>query len=98
MSAHFASVLVPANRVPDILRVADLAGAALPALIDVEGEDSPLVANLQAAVAGIRREAKASAGDAAVDRAQLTLLVGTAAKRASVFDDRAAVMAAEACL
>ncbi|MBR0662780.1 hypothetical protein GXW71_00290 [Roseomonas hellenica] len=105
MSAHFASVLVPASKTSDISTIADLAALTLQDLIATLGDDAMEVANLQAAVEGIRHALKTHATrpgtampDVAIDRAQLSLIISAAAGKAVSFDARAAVMVAESCL
>lgn len=105
MSAHFASVLVPPSKTSDIATIADLAALTLQDLIASLGDDAAEVANLQAAIDDIRRELKTHAArhgaappDVAIDRAQLSLIIAAAARKATSFDARAAVMVAESCL
>jgi hypothetical protein len=105
MSAHFASVLVPPSKTSDIATIADLAALTLQDLIASLGDDAVEVANLQAAIDGIRQELKSHAArggtrppDIPLDRAQLTLIIAAAARKATSFDARAAVMVAESCL
>lgn len=105
MSAHFASVLVPPSKTSDIATIADLAALTLPDLIATLGDDAVEVANLQAAIDGIRHALKTHAArhrtapqDVALDRAQLSLIISAAARKATSFDARAAVMVAESCL
>lgn len=105
MSAHFASVLVPISKTPDISLIADLAALTLQDLVAMLGDDAVEVANLQAAIEGIRHTLKTLAArhaaappEVALDRAQLTLIIAAAARKATSFDARAAVMVAESCL
>lgn len=105
MSAHFASVLVPPSKTSDIATIADLAALTLPDLIAALGDDAVEVANLQAAIDGIRHTLQTHAvrhrtapPDVAIDRAQLSLIISAAARKATSFDARAAVMVAESCL
>ncbi|HEY4249906.1 MAG TPA: hypothetical protein VGM87_01830 [Roseomonas sp.] len=100
MSAHFASVLVPESKVTDVAGVADMADDALQALIAHAGEDAPEVANLHAAIKDIRQalQRHQAAHQLVLDRAQLALLAGVAARRAANFGERTAVAMVESCL
>jgi hypothetical protein len=100
MSSHFSSLLVPDARRGEVERVTDIAAASVPGLTAELGEDAPEIANLTAAVGGMRVAlGRQQPGHSLVcDRAQLALLIEMARRYATDLSDRMAVATAESLL